>query len=61
MTVREISKRLGAIAQELRVLKTETNIEKSHEVADALLTEALTLLGETQIVEAYNDLEKWYE
>lgn len=39
---------------------SEMDVELGHVKADEALVEALELLGETQIVEAFQDIRKWY-
>lgn len=48
------------ILQKLIDLKKNSDIEAAHCEADDLLCELLNYYGDKKIVEAFNELEKWY-
>lgn len=50
----------AALLQQMRELASERDTETAHGKADDLLCEYLLLLGKTDIVEAYNQVGKWY-
>ena len=45
---------------ELLKLKGESDIETAHSEADDILCGVLIGLGYDDLVQAYNDIEKWY-
>ena len=46
--------------EKLQQLKFNDDTEMVHVKADEILCELLSELGYTEIVDAYNELEKWY-
>ena len=52
--------RKSVILSQLRELEHCIDYEASHIEADYLLCELLSLLGHQDVVDAFNDLRKWY-
>lgn len=50
----------AALLQQMRELALERDTESAHGKADDLLCEYLRLLGKADIVEAYDQVDKWY-
>ena len=50
----------AALLQQMRELTASRDTEVAHARADDLLCEYLRLLGKTEIVEAYDQVDKWY-
>ena len=48
------------ILQKLIDLKNNGDIEAAHCEADDLLCQLLIYLGHSEIVDAFNELDKWY-
>lgn len=48
------------IVEELERLSHDKDIEAKHAKANTLIMEFLEQLGYTEIVEAYDNIEKWY-
>jgi len=44
----------------LRLLQTEEDVESAHHEGDKILCALLTSLGETEVVEAWKAIPKWY-
>lgn len=44
----------------LKILQNKKDLEEAHLEADEILTDILTRLGHTEIVEAYEQIGKWY-
>ena len=44
----------------LKRLQNETDIEMAHVEADDVLTDLLTSLGYQDVVDAYEEVPKWY-
>lgn len=45
---------------ELKALLGSDDVERAHSEADGILCELLTALGFSDVVAAWNDVEKWY-
>ncbi len=52
--------RLDEILIEMKELVKEHDIEENHYKADSLLCEALNILGQTELIEAFYNIKKWY-
>lgn len=50
----------ATLLQQMRELALERDTESAHGKADDLLCEYLRLLGKADIVEAYDQVDKWY-
>lgn len=60
-TYTSIERRRSAIRQKMnRIDRIRPDIEAAHEEADAMLCELLLTYGETEVVEFFKSLEKWY-
>lgn len=48
------------LIEKLHRCQENVDIEDAHYIADQVLVNALTLLGESELVDEWNKVEKWY-
>ena len=56
---KDLDKETAIRLRELDIIYAD-DCEERHIVADAILCDLLTILGYTEVVEAFNDLYKWH-
>lgn len=52
--------KLISILEQMKVLSDGGDPELGHSMADQLLCDALTILGQHELVSEFDEVEKWY-
>lgn len=56
----EDEEKLISILEQMKVLSDSGDPESGHSIADQLLCDALTILGQHKLVSVFDAVEKWY-
>lgn len=56
----EDEEKLINIREQMKVLSDSGDPESGHSMADQLLCDALTILGQHELVSDFDEVEKWY-